>query len=228
MLVVSPFVVADVPMPKSEDPPAPAAKSADDLEKLREQIARDMQAVEKKLNEQDTGDGTRALQNQILANIDRLLDRAKNPPPSPESPPTGGASQDKESSPMNPAAQNRGQPRADSTKSRRERRESLRRQQEQARGKGRPGETAGPPIPKKSRTASSGDVPPSGRMQARTASADSLADVVKDIWGQLPDTLRQEVDHYYREQFMPRYRDLLQQYYLRLSETERRPREMKP
>ena len=34
-------------------------------------------------------------------------------------------------------------------------------------------------------------------------------------------TLRQEVDHYYRDQFMPRYRDLLQQYYSRLAERER-------
>ena len=65
-------------------------------------------------------------------------------------------------------------------------------------------------------------------MPARNGPPDSLGDFAKDIWGHLPDTLRQEVDHYYREQFMPRYRDLLQQYYLRLAETERRPREMKP
>jgi hypothetical protein len=48
-----------------------------------------------------------------------------------------------------------------------------------------------------------------------------MSDVVKDIWGHLPETLRQEVDHYYRDQFMPRYRDLLQQYYSRLAERER-------
>jgi hypothetical protein len=29
------------------------------------------------------------------------------------------------------------------------------------------------------------------------------------------------VDHYYRDQFMPRYRELLQQYYSRLAERER-------
>ena len=65
-------------------------------------------------------------------------------------------------------------------------------------------------------------------MAPRKGSPESLADFAKDFWGQLPDTMRQEVDHYFREQFMPRYRDLLQQYYLRLAETERRPKEMKP
>ena len=55
--------------------------------------------------------------------------------------------------------------------------------------------------------------------------ADKMSDIVKDIWGHLPETLRQEVDHYYRDQFMPRYRDLLQQYYSRLAEQERRARD---
>jgi hypothetical protein len=73
-----------------------------------------------------------------------------------------------------------------------------------------------------------GNPPPDRRMTTRTGPADSLADVAKDIWGNLPDTLRQEFDHYYREQFMPRYRDLLQQYYLRLAETERRQRDQEP
>jgi hypothetical protein len=62
-----------------------------------------------------------------------------------------------------------------------------------------------------------GQQPTEGRGQA-----DKLADVVKDFWGHLPETLRQEVDHYYRDQFMPRYRDLLQQYYSRLAERDRK------
>lgn len=52
-----------------------------------------------------------------------------------------------------------------------------------------------------------------------------LSDLNRDVWGHLPEALRQEVDHYYRERFMPRYRDLLQQYYTRLAESERRERD---
>lgn len=51
--------------------------------------------------------------------------------------------------------------------------------------------------------------------------ANVMSDVVKDIWGHLPETMRQEVDHYYKDQFMPRYRELLQQYYSKLSETKK-------
>ena len=56
-----------------------------------------------------------------------------------------------------------------------------------------------------------------------TGRPEGMPDVVKDVWGHLPESLRQEVDHYYRDRFMPRYRELLQQYYSRLAEKNRRP-----
>ena len=42
-------------------------------------------------------------------------------------------------------------------------------------------------------------------------------EVVKEVWGHLPDKLRQQVTQYYREQFMPKYADLLRQYYSSLA-----------
>jgi hypothetical protein len=57
---------------------------------------------------------------------------------------------------------------------------------------------------------------------------DKMSDLSKDFWGHLPETLRQEVDHYYRDRFMPRYRDLLQEYYGRLAERDRGRREDRP
>lgn len=51
---------------------------------------------------------------------------------------------------------------------------------------------------------------------------DKLADLYKDVWGQLPDRLRQEMDLYYREKFMPRYSELLRQYYAALAEQRRK------
>lgn len=47
---------------------------------------------------------------------------------------------------------------------------------------------------------------------------DKLADLYKDVWGHLPDRMRQEMDLYYREQFMPRYSELLRRYYAALAE----------
>ena len=51
---------------------------------------------------------------------------------------------------------------------------------------------------------------------------DKLADLYKDVWGNLPDRLRQEMDLYYREQFMPRYSELLRQYYAALAEQRKK------
>ena len=45
--------------------------------------------------------------------------------------------------------------------------------------------------------------------------------VVKDVWGHLPPQLRQKMNQYYQEQFMPRYADLLKQYYVELAEREK-------
>jgi hypothetical protein len=50
---------------------------------------------------------------------------------------------------------------------------------------------------------------------------EKLADLYKDVWGHLPDRLRQEMDLYYREKFMPRYSELLRQYYAALAEQKR-------
>ena len=46
----------------------------------------------------------------------------------------------------------------------------------------------------------------------------------KQVWGHLPDRLRQEMNQYYKEQFMPKYNDMLRQYYNRLAEGDKRPR----
>lgn len=50
-----------------------------------------------------------------------------------------------------------------------------------------------------------------------------LADeVVKDVWGHLPDRERQQITQFYREQFMPRYSELIKQYFSSLAEHSRR------
>jgi len=43
----------------------------------------------------------------------------------------------------------------------------------------------------------------------------------KQVWGHLPDRLRQEMNQYYKEQFMPKYNDMLRQYYGRLAERDK-------
>ncbi len=45
--------------------------------------------------------------------------------------------------------------------------------------------------------------------------------VTKEVWGHLPPQLRQKMNQYYQEQFMPRYAELLKQYYAELAEREK-------
>ncbi len=54
------------------------------------------------------------------------------------------------------------------------------------------------------------------------AGMNKIADLYKDVWGHLPETLRQEMDQYSREQFMAKYADLLKQYYATIAEKGRR------
>lgn len=51
---------------------------------------------------------------------------------------------------------------------------------------------------------------------------DKLADLYRDVWGHLPERMRQEMDLYYREQFMPRYTELLKRYYAALAEQKKK------
>jgi hypothetical protein len=53
--------------------------------------------------------------------------------------------------------------------------------------------------------------------------ADRLADLYKDIWGHLPETMRAEMNAYAsREEFMSKYKDQLKQYYSTIAEKGRK------
>jgi hypothetical protein len=201
---------------KAEDKAIEVSEPAEDPAKLREIITKDMQSAEQKLQANDPGRETRQAQDRALHNIDKLIELARNPPP-PQSQPDS-------SPPMGGQPQGGSQSQPQGGMSRRERREQQRRQMEQQGRGGQQRPMPGDPSQTETGTGQtgSGRTPTGGRGRPESdGMADRFADVAKDIWGHLPETLRQEVDHYYRDQFMPRYRDLLQQYYSRLAERDR-------
>jgi hypothetical protein len=222
---------ADRPMPQpppNEDKDKPQEDPTDEAAKLREKIAEEMRAAEKKLKDRDPGRDTRQLQDEALQNIDKLIDLARKPPPPQQQqqpmdgslPPMGGDQQQQQSDRSQP--QPGTQQRPQSGRERRERREQRRRQvEQQARGGGQRQQSQPQQGDQKGGGQSPGDSKQSGMGGIGSRRADQMADIVKDIWGHLPETLRQEVDHYYRDRFMPRYRDLVQEYYMRLAERER-------
>jgi outer membrane biosynthesis protein TonB len=91
-----------------------------------------------------------------------------------------------------------------------------RRQQNGGRGQGAPSN------PSQARTPS-GNNPRGGK--SSQGGTNKIADLYKDVWGHLPESLRQEMDQYAREQFMAKYSDLLKQYYATIAEKGRRKEE---
>ena len=63
-----------------------------------------------------------------------------------------------------------------------------------------------------------------GKPNDRRPRADDpkLAEMYKDVWGHLPEKMRQEMDSYFKERFMPRYSDLLKQYYSTIAEQNKK------
>ena len=219
-----------------------------DVHKTAERIADNAQKAGGRLKDKDPGAETRKIQDEIVKDIDALIRKAQNPPPQPPMnsdmssmppppqndgmPPPKGSPKDgmgdgsSPKSPMGMTGGASGSSKAD-RRSRRERR---------PRGDS-PMDTGGPmakgtsgtdPMPgnwepKEAGSKRSGD---SGGDRFGQASPkrqnDKLADLYKDVWGQLPDRLRQEMDLYYREKFMPRYSELLRQYYAALAEQRKK------
>jgi hypothetical protein len=59
---------------------------------------------------------------------------------------------------------------------------------------------------------------PGGGTRQAADNMSRIADLYKEVWGHLPEALRQEMDQYAREKFMAKYGDLLKQYYTTIAE----------
>lgn len=80
--------------------------------------------------------------------------------------------------------------------------------------------------PKESKNAKNPSGAAGGGNTGKMAAKPSLPfdeDVAKDVWGHLPDKLRQQMTQYYKEDVMPKYAELLRLYYSSLSEKTANP-----
>jgi hypothetical protein len=202
------------PLVKKEDqPPAEV-----DVGKTTERIVTGAKEASKRLGNKDSGTETQQIQKDVLKNLDDLIRKAQEPPP----PMSGDSSSSSSSSDMNKGGSNAKQPMDNhggpsSSAGRQERREKRQRQENAA------GRSSSQPSPlsqrQDSRMGTSSAGPPSNKFEPAGGTIPRLPDVYKDVWGHLPEKMRQEMDLYFREQFMPRYSELLRQYYSSLAES---------
>lgn len=237
---------ADLPV---APPPRPAGQPAgpdEDPAVVLDRIIANSKSVTEKLARTETGEPTQATQATILKDIDALLNR-QDPAQSSSGGGGGGGGGGQSSGGMGKSGGQPmggqgggggGSPGGQQAKGRKPRGSGKKDGQqpggqEMANAGGKKddqpgGAKAGGQDPKggKGTTAGAAGGPDPGKPVPRpTVPLDD--EVAKEVWGHLPDKVRQQVTQYYKEEFMPRYAELLKQYYSSLATTPGKGGEMR-
>ena len=216
---------ASKPSPPRLEEPKDGPEPADNGEKEAEilaRIARNLKAAEDRLAKSEINDGTKQLQEDILKDLDALIEQSMR---SQNSGSSGGEQQqqDQQKQQGQQGQMQQGQQRQQGGQGQQARGGTRRQQRQQARGGRKPGQGNQP---------EQGNQPPDQLAQNNGKNgggggkseegANKIADVYKDVWGHLPESLRGEMNAYYRERFMVKYKDLIEQYYSTISEKARK------
>jgi hypothetical protein len=196
---------------KDAEAKKPAPQNRVNPDEERKRLVRDMlkkmRSVEERLAKNDPGRGTRELQREILDDLDKLIEQTRRQPP----PQGGGGGSSSRRRRSSQRQQNQSQQNAQNSPG-----GQNPRQGNQPKDK-RPGD--------KSQKSASAKSQPGRGGTSKKRDRNKLAELFKDVWGHLPETMRQEMDAYSRAKFPPKYRALLKQYYRTLSEEGRRKKE---
>jgi len=191
--------------PKIDDEPRdPAAKKRSDAEaeckKIVERILKNLEKAEAKLAKNDPGRTTRDIQRDILSDLDKLIEQTQSQPP-----PQGGGSAGKRKRSQQKAKGSSG---SNDSKRNNGARDNNPNEAMKSPKKGQAGTKNGAATPKTGTTAKD--------------DKSKLHDLFKDVWGHLPETMRQEMDAYSKARFLPDYELMLRKYYQTLSEQGRK------
>lgn len=226
---------------KEDEPLVPedgrGGEPQEDEKELLDRIGRSMRAVEEKLANKEIGEPTRQRQEDILRDLDALIKKSEQ-----QSGGGGGGGQDQQpqggekggseakgggSQPKGGAAQKgggAGQKGGQSQASARRRgQRSGSRSGSQGMASARPsGSGSEPEKGSGSGTGGSGTQGGAGKGGPQ-GPKDRTADLYKDVWGHLPESLRAEMNAYSNPSpFLPKYDDLIKKYYRTLAEQGRR------
>lgn len=197
-----PLPVADPPVDAEVAVEQPVAEQAA-LDARLEKLTAKMQQVSQQLGDKQTGRNTQDLQKSIIQELDDLL---KQPPPKPSSnssgsgggqSQSGGGKSSKSPSSSANSQQQQGQPSGDTSQSPSQQSGGEMQNRQQA-------------DDSEERTGPAREVPvatlPRRRMEV-------------DVWGHLPDKVREQLLNAYSERMVPQYEDLVQRFYRSLADT---------
>jgi hypothetical protein len=178
----------------NDEPEVEAQELDQQIHELMKRVSTNLHTAEERITRSDLGSGTQDIQRDVVKDLDQLIVQARR------------QQQQQQQQPSNSRASSSSQ---QSLQTRRNPR-----RQNQAAQNGRLPRGAGE---QQTRNNNSNGGPNSNR-----GDKNKISDLYKDVWGHLPEALRQEVDQYSREQFMAKYNELLKQYYSTIAEKGRR------
>jgi hypothetical protein len=218
----------DAPKPNADKGAAPE-QLQQDAEEVLKRVAKNMHTIEDRLAKKELGDATRQAQDDALKDLDSLIDLTENPPQSKDDQNDSSSSSDSSSKP-DPSKSSASKPDSSRSSS-----PSSGKGKSQGKGKGK-GRGSRTNRGNNSGTQPSADKQPAGKQPgdpSNNMSADANketkttkdhnADLYKDVWGHLPETLRAEMNAYSNTKgFMPEYEALISKYYRTIAEQGRR------
>lgn len=200
--------VAQEPVPKEPTPGESVAKPSPAAEQLTK-IVESMRGIETRLKDRETGDATQTAQQNVIDQLDQLL----NMPPD-QSPPSngsggGGSSQQNKNPPPNGGQASRKQ--NQSSKS------GQKPAGDPSQMKPKPSSRSG----NKDRTNAQDSEERTGPNRATVNPASKRQRLEVEIWGHLPEKLREQLLSSYGEKMLPQYEDAVRKFYDELANPSR-------
>jgi hypothetical protein len=180
---------------ETDDPNADPRELEQKIHELMNRLSKNLRAAENRLTRKDAGDGTQQVQHDIVKDLEELIAQSRQQQQQQQQQQGSGSS----------SASGQQSQQARRNRQRQNRSARVRRPQ---------------PRPELSQQMQTGTA--SGGGNGGRGDKNKIADLYKDVWGHLPEALRQEMDQYSREQFMAKYNDLLKQYYSTIAEKGQR------
>jgi hypothetical protein len=231
------------PDAKGENPAVPEAPQ-EKAEEIIRRLNEEFETSRDRLDKKDPGAETRDIQKKIIDDLDKLINQQNNSDCSCKNPSSSSSSTSKSSSSSSSSSSSAGKGNQSdkSQASSQPKKGGQGEKKDQSAGKGKDGQkdekkqdAAGKHGgEKKDQTAKNDGKDKDGKKEGGTKGGDSdkgrsekkdnntVADLYKDVWGHLPQWKRLEMDVHARERFMPKYEDLLRQYYRTIAEQGKR------
>jgi hypothetical protein len=190
---------------ETTDAPPPGAQSkqnesASALDERAERIVKQMQSAHEKLSQRDTGARTQELQNAVVAALDELLKTPPQKSPSPN--PMGGSGQSGSSGGKSGQRQEQSSKSPDQSPQSATERASQRTSSADQRNRQTPADS----------------VERTGPERAAEIAAARRRRLEVDVWGHLPEQLREQLLNTYGEKMVPQYEQMVRKFYEALSE----------